>query len=132
MKGVGASIVKTLTIGTRLVCDDNSGAKELYIIGVLGKGGRRGTNPKAGIGDMVTASVKRGKPEMKKKVVKAVIIRQKKAYRRANGLFVSFEDNAAIIVNEEKLPTGTEIKGVIAIEVAERYPKIAALASAKI
>lgn len=131
MKGVGANIVKTLTTGTRLVCDDNSGAKELMIIGVVGTGSKRGRYPKAGIGDIVIASVKRGKPEMVKKKVKALIIRQKKAYRRANGLFVSFEDNAAVIVNDDKLPVGTDIKGVVAIEIAERYPKVAAISSSK-
>lgn len=131
MKGIGAHVTKTLTIGTKLVCDDNSGAKELMIIGVSGRGGTRGRNPKAGVGDVVIASVKRGKPEMVKKKVKALIIRQKKEYRRANGLFVCFEDNAAVIINDDKLPVGTEIKGVVAIEVAERYPKIAAISSSK-
>ena len=132
MKGIGSHIVKTLTIGTRLVCDDNSGAKELMIIGVSGCSGTRRRYPKAGVGDIVTASVKKGKPEMVKKKVKALIIRQKKAYRRPNGLFVCFEDNAAVVVNDDKLPVGTEIKGVVASEISERYPKVAAISSSKI
>jgi len=131
MKGVGANIVKTLVTGSRLVCDDNSGAKELMIIGVLGSGSRRGRYPRAGVGDVVIASVKKGKPDMVKKKVKALIIRQKKAYRRANGLHVSFEDNAAVIVTDDFLPVGTGIKGAVAVEVAERYPKVAAISSAK-
>jgi len=131
MKGVGANIVKTLVTGSRLVCDDNSGAKELMIIGVLGSGSRRGRYPRAGVGDVVIASVKKGKPDMVKKKVKALIIRQKKAYRRANGLHVSFEDNAAVIVTDDFLPVGTGIKGAVAVEVAERYPKVAAISSTK-
>ncbi|MDD5022834.1 MAG: uL14 family ribosomal protein [Candidatus ainarchaeum sp.] len=131
MKGLSASIIKTLITGTRLVCDDNSGAKELMIIGVLGAGSKRGKYPKAGIGDIVIASVKKGKPEMIKKKVKALIIRQKKAYRRANGMFVCFEDNAAVVVNDDYLPVGTDIKGAVALEIAERYPKVAAISSSK-
>ena len=65
---------------------------------------------------------------MVKKKIKAVIIRQKKEITRPNGNRVSFEDNACVLVNDEKLPIGTEIKGVIAKEVAERYPKVAAIA----
>jgi len=129
MKGIGSKIVKTLTISTRLVCSDNSGAKELYIIGVLGAKGSRGKNPKAGVGDIVIASVRKGKQEMIKKVVKALIIRQKKEFKRANGTRISFEDNAAVIVSDDKLPVATEIKGVVAKEISERYPKVAAIAS---
>ncbi len=128
MKGLGSHIPKTLTLGTELVCHDNSGAKIVELIGVLGYKGVRGRNPKAGVADMIIAAVKKGKPDMVKKKVKAVIIRQKKEIRRANGNRVGFEDNACVLVNDDKLPIGTEIKGVIAKEVAERYPKVAAIA----
>ncbi len=130
MKGIGSHIVRTLQMGSRVICHDNSGAKEIKIINVLGIKGRRGRHPSAGVGDIVIASVVRGKPDMRKKVVKALIIRQKKGYRRANGFFIEFEDNAAVLVNDEGIPLGTEIKGVVAKEIAERFPKVAAIASA--
>jgi large subunit ribosomal protein L14 len=128
MKGLGGHVPKTLTLGTEMMCHDNSGAKIVEIIGVLGYKGVRGRTPKAGVADIIIAAVKKGKPDMVKKKVKAVIIRQKKEIRRANGLRVSFEDNACVLVNDENLPIGTEIKGVVAKEVTERYPKVAAIA----
>ncbi|MFA5049713.1 MAG: uL14 family ribosomal protein [Candidatus Micrarchaeia archaeon] len=131
MKGIGSRITKTLTIGSRLVCDDNSGAKEIMIIGVSGAGSKRNKNPSAGIGSVVTASVKKGKPEMVKKKVKAIIIRQKKEFKRPNGMTVCFEDNAAVLINDDFLPVGTEIKGTVAIEIAERYPKVSGISSSK-
>jgi large subunit ribosomal protein L14 len=82
-----------------------------------------------GIGDVVIASVKKGKPDMVKKVVKALIVRQKKEYRRVNGVRIFFEDNAAVLVTDDMLPVGTEIKGVVAREIAERFPKVAAISA---
>ena len=115
-------------MGARVTCHDNSGAKEVEIINVLTLKGVRGRVPTAGIGDVVIASVKKGKPEMIKKVVRALIVRQKKAFKRANGMTVQFEDNAAVLVTEDGLPIGTEIKGVVAKEITERYPKVSAIA----
>ncbi len=132
MKGLAAKIIKSLCIGSRLVCSDNSGAKEIAIIGVLGHKGTRKRYFKAGICDIIIAAVKKGKPEMVKKVVRALIIRQRKEYKRANGMVVYFEDNAAVLLNEDNMPIGTEVKGVVAREVAERYPKVAAIASTKL
>ncbi len=129
MKGLTSTITKTLTTGTMMSCTDNSGAKVVYIIGALHFRGTRGRPPQLGIGDVVIASVKKGKPDMVKKVVKALIVRQKKEFRRANGLRVFFEDNAAVLINDDMLPVGTEIKGVVAREVAERFPKVAAISA---
>ncbi|MFA5077253.1 MAG: 50S ribosomal protein L14 [Candidatus Micrarchaeia archaeon] len=128
MKGLGSHIVRCLPVGARVTCHDNSGAKEVEIINVLTLKGVRGRVPTAGIGDVVIASVKKGKPEMVKKVVRALIVRQKKAFKRANGMTVQFEDNAAVLVTEDGLPIGTEIKGVVAKEITERYPKVSAIA----
>lgn len=128
MKGLTGKIVKGLTTGSYLLCHDNSGAKEVFIFGVKGAGGVRSRNPSVGIGDVVIVSVKKGNPDMVKKVVKALIIRQKKEFRRANGIRISFEDNAAVLITDDGLPVATEIKGVVAREVAERYPKVAAIA----
>jgi large subunit ribosomal protein L14 len=129
MLAVKAKITRALPTGARLQVVDNSGAKEIEIISVRGFGGVRKRMPRAGIGDLVVASVKKGTPEMRKQKVHAVIIRQKKEYRRPNGLRVKFEDNAAVITNETGEPKGSGIKGPVAKEAAERWSKIASMAS---
>ena len=130
MKGVASTITRELIIGSRLICDDNSGAKIVEIVGVKGAKGRRARLPKAGVGDVVIVSVKKGTPQMRKKVERAVIIRQRKEFRRASGVRVQFEDNAVVLVDERRLPKGTDVKGAIAREVADRFPKVAAISSA--
>jgi large subunit ribosomal protein L14 len=82
-----------------------------------------------GIGDLATVSVKKGTPDMKRKLVKAVVVRQKKEFRRPNGLRVSFEENAMILLNDNGDPRGTDIKGPVAREVAERFPKVGSMAT---
>lgn len=129
MKGFTSTITKTLTVGTMMPCTDNSGAKMIYVIGALHYRGTRGRGPQLGIGEIVIASVRKGKPDMIKKVVKALIVRQKKEFRRANGTRLFFEDNAAVLVTDDFLPVGTEIKGVVAREIAERFPKVAAISA---
>jgi large subunit ribosomal protein L23e len=84
-------------------CADNSGAKNLYIIAVRGIKGRLNRLPSSAPGDIVVASVKKGKPELRKKVMPAVVIRQRKAWRRRDGVFLYFEDNAGVIVNVSEL-----------------------------
>ncbi len=129
MKAISASVTKGITIRTLLTCADNTGAKVLKVIGVIGYKGVKRRYPKAGVGDIVVASVVKGTPEMRKKVVKAVIIRQRMPYRRANGTRIAFEDNAAVIVNDRGEPRGSEIKGPVAKEVGERFPKVVRIAS---
>ena len=129
MKGLRGKVIKSLTLGSKVVCHDNSGAKELYIVGAMGFKGTRRRNPKVGVGDIIVASIKKGNPDKIGEVVKALIIRQKKAYRRKNGWRIEFEDNAAVLITEDGLPVGTEIKGVVAKEVSERYPKVSAIAA---
>jgi large subunit ribosomal protein L14 len=130
MKGLGGHITKGLQTGSVLICSDNSGAKSVMIIGVKGAKAKRARYPKVGIGDVVTVAVKKGTTAMKKKVLKAVIVRQKQPIRRPNGVRLSFEDNACVIIDDQGLPVGTEIKGAIAREVATRFPKVAAIAAA--
>lgn len=130
MKGLGTRVSKGLQIGSFATCDDNSGAKIVQIIGVSGWKARRGRVPKIGIGDAVIVAVKKGIPAMKKKVEKAVVVRQRKEVRRPNGMRLAFEDNAVVLIDDMGLPKGTEIKGAIAREVAERYPKVAGIAAA--
>ncbi len=129
MKGVAASVTKALQVGSYLVCADNTGAKELKIIGVVKYKGVKRRIPRAGVGDIVVVSVKKGTPDVKKKVFWAVIVRQRKPYRRADGTRIAFEDNAAVLITEKGDPKGTEIKGPIAKEVAERFPQVARIAS---
>lgn len=78
-------------------CCDNSGARNLYIISVKGIGARLNRLPAGGAGDMVMATVKKGKPELRKKVMPAVIVRQSKPWRRADGIYLYFEDNAGVV-----------------------------------
>mmetsp|Transcript_15627 Transcript_15627/g.63788 ORF Transcript_15627/g.63788 Transcript_15627/m.63788 type:complete len:144 (-) Transcript_15627:323-754(-) len=80
-----------LPVGAVMNCADNTGAKNLYIISVKGIKGRLNRLPSGGPGDMVLATVKKGKPELRKKVLQAVIIRQKKKWRRKDGIFIGFE-----------------------------------------
>ena len=129
MKAISASVSRSLGQKSRCFCADNSGAKEVEIISVIGYKGRKRRNPTAGIASMVTAVVKKGKPEIRKKVEKAVIVRIKKEYRRNDGTRIKFEDNAVVLVDEKGVPKGSEIKGVIAKEVGERWPKVAGIAS---
>ncbi len=115
--------------GSRIRCADNSGAQEVAMIGKIGGKTRHRRLVGASVGDMIIVSVKKGTPEMRKQIMKAVLIRQKKPFRRPNGQWVQFEDNAVVIVTEDGNPKGTEIRGPVAREAAERWPRIAALAT---
>jgi large subunit ribosomal protein L14 len=126
MKGVAARITRGLTRGSVVQCIDNSGAKEVMIIDVLGYHGTHRRYPSGGIGDIVVASVKKGKPELKKEVVNAIIVRQRRPYRRPDGVIVSFESNAVVLTNDKGELRGTTIKGPVAREAADRWPTIAA------
>lgn len=128
-KALAAKITKSLTAGSRMICADNTGAKELELIAVKGFKGVLNRYPSAGVGDMIVVSVKKGKPEMKRQVVLAVIIRQKQPYIRSNGNRIRFEDNAAIIIGEDSIPKGTEIKGPVAREAVEKWNKVGSIAS---
>lgn len=103
-------------------CADNSGARNLYIISVKGIGARLNRLPAGGVGDMVMATVKKGKPELRKKVMPAVIVRQSKPWRRADGIFLYFEDNAGVIVNPKGEMKGSAITGPVGKEAAELWP----------
>ncbi len=130
MKGVTANIVRSIQLKSRLVCADNSGAKELELIAVKGYKGKLRRLAKAGVGDVVICSVKKGKEKIRKTVVYAVIVRQRKEYRRYDGERVKFVDNAAVLVNSKTFePQGTEIRSVIAKEVVERFSPIGKIAS---
>jgi large subunit ribosomal protein L14 len=122
-------MTRGLPVGARLECADNTGAKVVQIITVPKYHGVHRRYPSGGIGDLIVVSVKKGTPEMRKQVLWAVIIRQKRPFRRPDGTMVAFEDNAAVITTNEGEVKGTEIKGPVAREAAERWAQIAAKAS---
>ncbi len=129
MKPIKSSITRGIPVGSSIECVDNTGAKKLNLISVFGYKGKRRRKPSAGIADMVKCSVKEGTVKWRKQVVNAIIVRQKKEFRRSNGLRVQFEDNAAILVNEKGEPVGSQIKGPIAKEVVERFLTVGKVAS---
>lgn len=110
-------------------CVDNSGVLKGKVLGVFGIKMRRRRIPTATVGDMIKISVYKGKTELKGQVMNAVLVRQRKPYRRPDGSWIFFEDNAVVILTPEGDVKGTEIYGPIPREVAERWPKIAGLAS---
>lgn len=129
MQAIKANVTKGLNHGSHVETCDNSGAKIIKIISVKGSKTRKGRAPSAGVGDLVLASVKKGQPAMRKQVVFAVIVRQKKEYRRPDGTRVKFEDNAAVVLKDDKgNPKGTTFKGPISKEAASRFPGIAKVA----
>ena len=113
---------------SRLKVADNTGAKEILCIRVLGGSGRR----YAGIGDIIVATVKDAIPggSVKKgDVVKAVIVRSKKGIRRQDGSYIRFDENAAVVIKDDKTPRGTRIFGPVARELREKdFMKIVSLA----
>ena len=129
MKPLGANITRGLDQGAELVCADNSGAKVLEIIGVKSRKGRRTRRTSAGIGDKVVVRVVKGDEETKHEVFDAVVVRQRKEYQRPEGIRVKFEDNAAVLVEENSLPKGSVTRGPIAKEVVQRYSPIGKIAS---
>jgi len=129
MIGQRPKISTGLLSGSIVKCTDNTGARKLRVIQVMGYKGRLGRIPAAAVGDRVVVSVRKGTPDMRKKMFQAVLVRQKKPYRRADGVWVQFEDNAAVIMTPEGEMRGSEIRGPVAKEAAERWPRIASAAS---
>ncbi|XP_071687692.1 large ribosomal subunit protein uL14-like [Rutidosis leptorrhynchoides] len=142
-----------LPVAATVNCADNTGAKNLYIISVKGIKGRLNRLPSACVGDMVMATVKKGKPDLRKKVMPAVIVRQRKPWRRKDGVFMYFEGqifqvtyiiklhlmliflcmrcyNAGVIVNPKGEMKGSAITGPIGKECADLWPRIASAANA--
>jgi len=125
----GLRVSPGLQVGSYVNVTDNSGARVAMIIGVPGYRGRLRRVPQAGVGDKVIVSVKKGIPEMRKQIFPAVIVRQRRPYRRVDGTWVSFEDNAVVIITPEGTLKGSEIRGPVAREAVERWPRIANMAS---
>ena len=129
MQALKSRVSRGLQTGSRVATCDNSGAKMLKIFTVMGLKTVKRRRSAAGVGDLVIATVKSGKPDIRKQVVFAIIVRQKKEYRRVDGMRIKFEDNAIIVLKDDKgNPKGTIFKGPIAKEACERWPAIAKLA----
>lgn len=129
MKGIAAKVTRGLVTGTRLNCVDNTGARVVEIVAVKHMKTTRRQYPSAGVGDLIVVTVKKGKPEMKRQLFHAVVVRQRMPYNRPDGMKVQFEDNAAVIVTPEGDLKGSVIKGPVAREAAERWPRVSATAS---
>ena len=122
-------ITRGLPVGARVKVADNSGAKIVEIIAVLHLKTRLNRLPSAAVGDAVVVSVKKGTPETRKKILRAVIVRQKQLIHRVDGTRIMFEDNAAVIISPDGEPKGSDVRGPIAREAAELFPRVASVAS---
>jgi large subunit ribosomal protein L14 len=129
MIGHGPKISRGLPMGSILRCADNTGARELRLVQVMGYKGRLRRYPSAAVGDRITVSVRHGTPDMRKKIFQAVVVRQRKPFRRPEGIWIQFEDNAAVIITPDGEMKGSEIRGPVAREAAERWPRIASAAT---
>ncbi len=130
MKAVAARITKAINIGSLVNVADNSGAKVVRVVGVKRGKGRKGRQLACGVANLIKVSVRKGTPELRKQVFFAVVVRQRKEYRRATGERISFADNAVVLLKDaEGNPKGTQIKGPIAREAADRWPFVARIAN---
>ena len=129
MKALTARITRGLNIGSYVTAADNSGALIVKITGVKrGKVGK-GRQQYCRIADQVKVSVRKGLPDMKGKVFDAVVVRQRMPYRRPNGEHIAFIDNAVVLLKDDKgNPKGTQVKGPVAREIAERWSSISKIA----
>jgi large subunit ribosomal protein L14 len=130
MKAITGKRARGLNLGAVVNAADNSGAKIVRIVSVVKGKSTKGRQYSAAISDHVKVSVRKGIPEMRKQVFNAVVVRQRKEWRRLTGERIAFADNAVVILKDEKSgdPKGTQIKGPIAKEVVERWPGIAKIA----
>lgn len=130
MKALKSNVTNGLSHGSYVETCDNSGAKVVRIISFKRAKTVKRRQPAGGVAALVNVSVRKGSKEMRKQVVPAIIVRQKMPYRRADGTRIKFEDNAVVILKDDKgTPKGTIFKGAIAKEAADRWPAISKIAS---
>ena len=115
--------------GSRIFITDNSGAKIAQIINVDHAKTRLRRLPQASVGSVCTVTVKKGRPDLRGTILKAVIVRQKMIFRRLDGTRLCFEDNAGVLITKEGDAKGTAISGPIAREAAELFPRLASISS---
>ncbi|MHA1371363.1 MAG: 50S ribosomal protein L14 [Promethearchaeota archaeon] len=122
-------LTRGLCTGSILKCADNSGAKLVRIIAVPRFKTRLSQYPQATVGSLVVVSVIKGTPDMRRKIVKGVVVRQRQRFRRKTGQWIEYEDNAVVIVSDDGEPKGSEVSGPIAREAAVLWPRLASIAS---
>jgi large subunit ribosomal protein L14 len=128
MKAISTKVTKGLPVGAEVTCADNTGAKIVKLISVKGYKGKRRTLPAGGVASWVNVKVLKGDEKVRHEVHQAVIIRQKRPYRRVSGVRISFEDNAVVLISEKGDARGSMIKGPVAREAVERFPTIGKIA----
>ena len=129
MKAVVSKITRAMQPESKAEVCDNSGAKEIRIFSVKGGKSVKRRRCSAGIAQLVIGSVTKGRPDMMKQVVFAIVVRQRRPYRRPDGTRICFEDNAVVVLKDDKgTPKGTLFKGPIAKEACSRWPSVAKLA----
>ncbi len=130
MKAIASRVTRGLNVGSYVEVCDNSRARVAKIVSVIRAHARKGRQTPARVGDWVKVSIKKGDPKIKGQVFDAVIVRQKKPWRRLNGERVCFTDNAVVLLKDDKgNPKGTQIKGPVAREIQERWKEVSKLAS---
>jgi len=130
MKAISSKTTRGLNLGSILIAADNSGARIVRLVSVKRAKSKKGRQVSAKLADWVKVSVRKGDPKIKGEVFDAVIVRQKKSWKRKTGERVCFTDNAVALLKDEKgNPKGTQIKGPIAREIRERWKGVAKLAS---
>ena len=122
-------ITRAVPVNALINCADNTGAKTLKVIQVARYKGRLKRLPAASVGDKIIVVVKKGPPQLRKQVFPAVLVRQRYPVRRLSGIRVAFEDNAAVIITPEGDLKGTDIRGPVAAEAAEKWPRLASIAT---
>ena len=108
---------------------DNSGARIAKVIGVANLKTTWRRVPGAAVGDIVILSIREGKPELRRQIMRGIVIRQRRPYRRPDGTWIAFEDNAVVLITPDGDPKGTEIHGPVAREATERWPRLATMAT---
>lgn len=126
--GIRRRVSTGLVTGSMITCADNTGAQKLRLIQVIGYKGRRRRLPNAGVGDLIVASCREGTPEMRRQIFSAVVVRQRKPYPRKDGTWIYFDDNAAVILTPEGELRGSDIKGPVAREAVDRWPRLTQIA----
>ena len=130
MRAVSSRPTRGLNIGSVVEACDNSGARIVRVVSIKHGKTRKGRQGYAKIADWVKVSVRKGDPKMKGEVIDAIVVRQKRSWRRNTGERICFSDNAVALLKDEKgNPKGTQIKGPIAREVQERWKEVARIAS---
>ncbi len=130
MKPISARATEGLHVGSKVPVADNSGARIVRIVSVKKASKKKKRQMGCKIGDWVKVSVRVGNPDVKGEVFDAIVVRQKKPYRRLTGERICFTDNAVALLKDEKgNPKGTQIKGPVPREISERWKEVAKIAS---